>query len=34
LVSVTSTLLVVVVLLVLLAAGVAVGLDRVARDAG
>jgi ABC-type spermidine/putrescine transport system permease subunit II len=34
LVSVTSTLLVVAVLLVLLAAGVAVGLDRVARDAG
>jgi ABC-type spermidine/putrescine transport system permease subunit II len=34
LVSVTSTLLVVAVLLVVLAAGVAVGLDRVARDAG
>ncbi|ERH13953.1 MAG: ABC-type spermidine/putrescine transport system, permease component II [halophilic archaeon J07HB67] len=34
LVSVTSTLLVAVVLLVVFAAGVAVGLDRVARDTG
>jgi ABC-type spermidine/putrescine transport system, permease component II len=34
LVSVTSTLLVVTVLLVVVAAGVAVGLDRIARDAG